>query len=197
MIGFTEVAKNIGELSKISVDMPKFAENTKPQYIKDTNEADKKLNANEFTYNTEGKVEVNKINCINQHLEGKEHPETGVRYERKVVDDGNGNKVEGVFPQFESKFEATLDKNEYMSSDIVQFNRANKQLKEGVLSNPDLAKQFTPQQIEMIENGRTPRGYTWHHSEELGKLQLVDTKIHDQTRHTGGKKIWGGGTENR
>ena len=48
-----------------------------------------------------------------------------------------------------------------------------------------------------IEDGYTPDGYTWHHNEEKGKMQLVDTDIHSQTRHTGGRNIWGGGTENR
>ncbi|MGL6107313.1 HNH endonuclease [Romboutsia sp.] len=141
--------------------------------------------------------EVTKIKCVNEDLEGKQHPESGVKYERKVVDDGEGNKVEGVFPQFESEFEATLDKDELKSSDIVQFNRANKQLKEAVAANPELASKFTPQQLQMIEKGMKPKGFTWHHSEEVGKLQLVDSKIHAITGHTGGQKVWGGGSENR
>ncbi|NIZ47782.1 hypothetical protein HCT46_07630, partial [Spirochaetales bacterium BR208] len=31
----------------------------------------------------------------------------------------------------------------------------------------------------------------------LGKMQLVDRIIHDATPHTGGRWIWGGGTNNR
>lgn len=184
MMNFTEVSKAISEVSKKSMDMPKFGECLSPKNIKDFNEADKKLN-------------IEKVKCINEELEGKEHPITGVKYERHIVDDGDGNLKEGVFPQFKSEFTATLSPDEYKSTDSVQFNRVNKQLKEAVSKNDDLAKKFTPQQLEMIEAGRTPRGYTWHHSENLGELQLVDTQIHEQTRHTGGKKIWGGGTENR
>ena len=49
--------------------------------------------------------------------------------------------------------------------------------------------------LEDIENGRTPRGYTWHHSEEPGKMQLVKTEDHDRriggAAHTGGNSIWG------
>lgn len=184
MMNFTEVSKLISEVSKKSIDIPKFAEGTTPKSIKNFNEADKKLN-------------IEKIKCINEELEGKEHPITGVKFERHVVDDGDGNLKEGVFPQFKSLFDAKLSPDEYKTTDSVQFNRANKQLKEAVANDVDLAKKFTPQQLEMIEFGRTPRGYTWHHSEKLGILQLVDTNIHDKTAHTGGKKIWGGGTENR
>lgn len=143
------------------------------------------------------KQKIEKIRCINEGYEGKEHPKTGIKYERCTVRDSEGNLKEGVFPKFKSEFDAKLSPDEYKSTDPVQFNRANKQLKEAVVNDSDLAKKFTNQQLEMIEYGRTPRGYTWHHSEKLGTLQLVDTKVHDETRHTGGRKIWGGGTENR
>ena len=48
-----------------------------------------------------------------------------------------------------------------------------------------------------IEDGETPDGYTWHHDAEAGKMQLVDFETHQKTGHTGGRYIWGGGTENR
>lgn len=158
---------------------------------------DLKINKEELKESDIKESEVTKIKCINEELEGKEHPVSEVKYERKIVDDGEDNKVEGVFPQFEYEFEAVLDKDELKSSDIVQFNRANKQLKEAIASNPDLASKFTPQQLQMIEAGMKPKGFTWHHSEEVGKLQLVDTKTHASTGHTGGQNIWGGGSENR
>lgn len=37
------------------------------------------------------------------------------------------------------------------------------------------------------------KGYTWHHSEIPGKMQLVETKVHVQSGHTGGNLIWCGG----
>ncbi|MFD0050074.1 HNH endonuclease [Actinomycetes bacterium NPDC127524] len=43
----------------------------------------------------------------------------------------------------------------------------------------------------------TPEGYTWHHSEVPGKLELVDEEIHAETGHTGGRELWGDGLENR
>ncbi|MFZ5553759.1 MAG: HNH endonuclease, partial [Bacteroidota bacterium] len=37
----------------------------------------------------------------------------------------------------------------------------------------------------------TPKGYTWHHHQETGRMQLVDSEIHSQTGHTGGYSMWG------
>jgi hypothetical protein len=33
---------------------------------------------------------------------------------------------------------------------------------------------------------RMPAGYTWHHSEELGRMYLVPKNLHDAVKHTGG-----------
>lgn len=39
----------------------------------------------------------------------------------------------------------------------------------------------------------TPKGFTWHHHEDLGRMQLVETKVHRQRGldHHGGSSIWG------
>lgn len=36
----------------------------------------------------------------------------------------------------------------------------------------------------------TPRGQTWHHHQNTGRMQLVDSKIHSATGHTGGFSLW-------
>ena len=41
-----------------------------------------------------------------------------------------------------------------------QFAECNNQLKEAVEKDPELAKKFTPEQLEQIRNGDTPDGYT-------------------------------------
>jgi hypothetical protein len=37
-------------------------------------------------------------------------------------------------------------------------------------------------------NSRNPKpeGYTWHHHEEIGRMQLIETAVHDDFAHTGG-----------
>lgn len=137
------------------------------------------------------------IHTRNESLEGDRHPITGVPFERKTVEDSDGNEVTGVFPEFDSDFDAQLPEDLYEASDKEQFAECNRQLKEAVEKDPELVKKFTPEQLEQIKNGDTSDGYTWHHNEEKGKMQLVDSDIHAKTGHTGGKTIWGGGNENR
>lgn len=129
-----------------------------------------------------------------EDLEGK-NSENGVPYERKTVEI-NGIKVEGVFPVFSSEFDVQLPADLLKASNPKQFSECNRQLKEAVEKKPELAKEFADEQLEDIENGDTPEGYTWHHNEETGKMQLVKTEDHDRTQggaaHTGGKALWGG-----
>jgi RHS repeat-associated protein len=35
----------------------------------------------------------------------------------------------------------------------------------------------------------TPKGYTWHHHQDRGRMQLVETDVHVKTGHTGGFSI--------
>lgn len=41
-----------------------------------------------------------------------------------------------------------------------------------------------------VQKGRF-YGYTWHHTENLGEMQLVPDFIHKLVSHDGGKKVWG------
>ena len=136
------------------------------------------------------------IKCRNENLEGQEHPETGVPFERKQVE-VDGKQYEVVVPEFENSFDAQLPENMYEATDREQFKECNLQLKNEVATNKDLREQFDEDHLEQIENGDTPDGYTWHHDAEAGKMQLVDTETHQKTGHTGGRSIWGGGTESR
>lgn len=156
--------------------------------------------AKDTEYDPDKKVEKKisyEIHTRNESLEGEKHPITGVPFEKKTVKDADGNDVTGVFPEFESVYDAQLPEDLYQATDKEQFAECNKQLKESVEKDPELAKKFTPEQLEQIKNGDTPDGYTWHHNEETGKMQLVESDTHAKTGHTGGKTIWGGGNENR
>ncbi|WP_436006733.1 HNH endonuclease [Knoellia sp. LjRoot47] len=33
---------------------------------------------------------------------------------------------------------------------------------------------------------RTPAGYTWHHHQDVGLMQLINRDVHRATGHTGG-----------
>lgn len=36
---------------------------------------------------------------------------------------------------------------------------------------------------------KAPVGYTWHHHQNVGLMQLVETKVHSQFLHTGGFSV--------
>ena len=36
----------------------------------------------------------------------------------------------------------------------------------------------------------TPKGYTWHHHQDNGRMQLVESEVHRKTGHTGGFSLW-------
>ncbi|KAA0813194.1 integrase [Bacillus licheniformis] len=119
------------------------------------------------------------------HLKNKKHPITGVPYDK------NG------FPIFKHVGEVKIDKKFYKSSDAVQFRQATLLLKEKLEKKPELKKAFTDRQLQQISKGKKPEGYTWHHHQKDGIMQLVDSDIHGKTGHTGGRNIWGGGSQNR
>ena len=133
----------------------------------------------------------------NQALEGDVHPITGVPFEQKTVVDADGNRATGVFPKFESAFDANLPEDMLKASDKEQFAECNHQLQEHIEKNPDATSSFSAEQLDQARNGDTPDGYTWHHNEELGKMQLVKSDVHGLTGHTGGRSIWGGGSDFR
>ena len=144
-------------------------------------------------------AEAEDIDTRNDHLSGYEHPETGVPFIDKTVALPNGHIVEGVFPVFDETFNVMIAEELYLESDDVHFEVANDTLYQAIVENPNLANELGYSQVDVqsLANGQTPEGYTWHHNEEPGVLQLVDEETHAQTSHTGGRAIWGGGSEYR
>ena len=136
------------------------------------------------------------IKTQNENLVDSKHPDTGVPYNKKIID-LSGVKVEGVFAEFDSIFSTKLPENKYLASDKVQFDYCNQQLKNAIKENPSLKEKFSERQLEQISVGQKPSGFTWNHNEELGKMELVDTNKHSTTPHTGGKAVWGGGSAYR
>ncbi len=144
-------------------------------------------------------VEAEELETRNDHLNGHEHPETGVPFIEKAVETPDGRVIEGTFPVFDSAFNVIIAEELYLESDNVHFGVANDTLYQAITENPNLAKDLglTQADVQALASGQTPDGFTWHHNEEPGLLQLVDEETHAQTAHTGGRAIWGGGNNNR
>ena len=111
--------------------------------------------------------------------------------EYKVTYDRNGH------PVFQPKQEAFLPISKYLAGDREQFSHLSKELYEEAVKNQELKKKFTDEELEIFELGKIPSSLTWHHHQEPGKMQLVDSEIHDAAKHTGGRAYWGGGTDGR
>lgn len=135
----------------------------------------------------------------NASLDESAHVVTGVDFESKTVVLADGGTASGVFPVFDSAFDARLPEDTYLMADSVHIGIANMQLYEAIQANPGMADDlgFTDSDVENLLTPVTPEGFDWHHNEEPGKLQLVDEETHATTGHTGGRSIWGGGTESR
>lgn len=161
------------------------------EMAKSSNEVKNKTKA--FENNNKEVNSPRHLSTIREDLEGQRYPGTNVEYRRRVFS-LNGEKVEGVFPVFHSKFDVCLPKDLRTASDDDQFKYCTQRLARQVESDPEFAKQFTPRQLEQIKNGE-PRisGLTWHHNEIPGRMQLVDANEHSTCRHTGGRSLWGGG----
>jgi hypothetical protein len=144
-------------------------------------------------------VEAEELDTRNDNLAGSYHPETGVPFIEKEVIVTDDRVIEGAFPIFESNFSVVIDEGLYLESDKLHFSVANDTLYQAIQSNPNLANELGLSQsdVQALADGQTPEGYTWHHHEEPGVIQLVNEETHAQTAHTGGRNIWGGGTENR
>ncbi|ARU54232.1 hypothetical protein OLMES_0124 [Oleiphilus messinensis] len=107
---------------------------------------------------------------------------------------------EDGFPIFDSKYDTVLDDAHFgTQNEYAHFQAANESLARQLRENPGLANEMglTQQQVKFFEKvpaeGIAPPGLTWHHHQDLGRMQLVDDVQHKLFKHTGGMSIWGGG----
>lgn len=125
------------------------------------------------------KATTKNIVIRNGKVASKLHPVT------KVAFNSNG------FPQFAYKVQLALPKELIKSSSTTQFRNLNQQLLIQIQTNSTVRAKFTSAQISNIKKLKNPTGYTWHHHQNTGIMQLVNSTTHSKTGHTGGKAIWG------
>jgi hypothetical protein len=130
---------------------------------------------------------------------GSDTPVEEVPFETKTIELPNGDTITDSFPIFDSEYEVEMDEDLYLRSDYIHFTYANYELYEDIKADPELAENLGLSQadLEALSNGDNPEGFTWHHHEEPGVLQLVDRETHASVGHTGGRELWGGGSEYR
>ena len=165
----------------------------------ETSETEKKKTSTAFE--NDGKRETREVKRVepprNEKYEGMTYPGTNVEYKRVRIQ-YNNEIYEGVFPQFEAKDTEHLPRSLYQASNDQQFRYCSKMLAQKIERDPSIAKQFTERQLNQIKDGAQKiDGLTWHHTEHPGRMQLVDYQLHTKCAHTGGQKIWGGGSSCR
>ncbi|MEI4800389.1 HNH endonuclease [Bacillus sp. FJAT-51639] len=131
------------------------------------------------TYTYEGENGPKTIRLRMGRLAGDKHPVTGIPYDM----DG--------FPIFEAEAEVTLKEADFKKSRQTHDKICSKALYEQIMKNPKLASKFTEGEIELFKYGEVPDRFTWHHHQDTGRMQLVDSYLHEKTGHTGGYRIWG------
>lgn len=115
-----------------------------------------------------------------------------VEYVEDTVD-LDDRTVTGKFPEFSSVKDIQLPQDLRFEKVNAQEKYCNEALLRDVTENPDEYRDiFTEKQMEQIRNHQTPEGYTWHHHQDVGRMQLVDSDIHKANRHDGGFVLWGG-----
>jgi len=102
------------------------------------------------------------------------------------------------FPEFDTPFETLIDDVHIGSGNHpAHFRAANANLHKALEKNPRLADRLGLSQEEVSNlqhSAHPPDLYTWHHHQDVGRMQLVLKPIHRLSRpHTGGMAIWGGG----
>lgn len=115
-------------------------------------------------------------------------------YKNKTFTNKHGKKIKfdkNGFPKFPHKFQMTLKNTSLKLERKDHDKKANEALQKAFNKNPKSFKsKFTKSQIEQIKKGQKPDGYTWHHHQTRGVMQLVHKSYHEGTSHTGGFAIW-------
>ena len=102
------------------------------------------------------------------------------------------------FAEFETKFETLIDDSHIGSgSHRLHFKAANKRLSDAIKAEPRLARELglSPEDVANLPTSTAPPPeYTWHHHQDVGRMQLISRQAHELAKpHTGGMSIWGGG----
>lgn len=133
------------------------------------------------------------LKCRNEELDGKCHETTGVKYVEKTIT-VDGVEIKVVVPEFAAIFDCEIPAEIWENGDKEIFKNCTEQLRDYLEAHPEMKSQFNEQQLEQIMRGEPYiKGYTWHHTEIPGQMQLVETKVHAVSGHTGGNLIWCGG----
>jgi hypothetical protein len=132
----------------------------------------------------EGAVEPHTLARLgdpNARLAGGRHPLTGVPFDLRG------------FPLFEKYviFETRIGREFLGKTSKTHMREATTHLKQAIEHGQVPKSRFTETQLNDITAGSHKiDGLTWHHHQELGRMQLLSEKMHTDTKHAGGMSKW-------
>jgi hypothetical protein len=124
-----------------------------------------------------------KENHPNVKLAGTRHQESG------IVFDNCGFPILDKYVKYETRIGGNL-KN--MNRE-VHMRAATRQLRRDIEAGIVDKNVFSEKQLNQIKSGLEKiEGCTWHHHQDVGRMQLVPESIHKEVQHVGGFEMWGG-----
>lgn len=68
---------------------------------------------------------------------------------------------------------------------------ATQDLKQKIIEGKISKRVFNKVQLDQIMGGKAQiEGLTWHHHQDLGRMQLMPRDVHQKVSHVGGMKLW-------
>jgi hypothetical protein len=118
----------------------------------------------------------------NVALAGTRHPVSGIVFDQKG------------FPIFDdvAVYDTKLARQYSSAENIAAHMRAaTRDLREAIQRGEVNPENFTEAQMRAIQGGKANiPDLTWHHHQNIGRIQLIPTTIHQQTGHVGGFEMW-------
>ena len=120
----------------------------------------------------------------------------GGKHKDIILPDGTKARVvfdKKGFPIFDdvAKYDTRLPNEAFHSASYKgQMKMASTDLSSQIKNGKIPSSQFSDAQLKAIHSGKDKvPGYTWHHHQDNGRMQLVPTKIHGKVGHIGGEAM--------
>jgi hypothetical protein len=83
-----------------------------------------------------------------------------------------------------------VEAGEITESHLADWINESYALKGETLTASELATKVGKMKTEILAGKDRLTDFTWHHHQELGRMELIPDWIHEKARHTGGDTLW-------
>jgi filamentous hemagglutinin len=112
----------------------------------------------------------------------------GARHPSGVVFDQRGFPIFDDVAAFDTKLSGSVAG---VKSRPLHFMEAARALSDAIRRGQVPASRFTAEQLRAIHRYQKKiPGLSWHHHQQVGRMQLIPTPLHQAVGHTGGFALW-------